>query len=172
MLPCPTASVASADESAPPAAMAANAPLNSRLFMSVVPLPDYSPTTTRLPQLCYIQSLVSKILLVSLGVCCLDQAQTPAASAWKFAVSGDSRNCGDVVMPAIAKGVQQNSAEFYWHLGDFRAIYAFDEDMAPPPQLGLPPKPLSVSTYLISAWPDFIARQMSPFGATPVFLGI
>jgi hypothetical protein len=114
---------------------------------------------------------VNKILLFSLGLCCFAQAQTPA-SAWKFAVSGDSRNCGDIVMPAIAKGVQQNSADFYWHLGDFRAIYAFDEDMAPPPQLSLPPKPLSVSTYLISAWPDFIAQQISPFGSTPVFLAI
>ena len=75
-------------------------------------------------------------------------------------------------MPAIAKGVQQSSAEFYWHLGDFRAISAFDEDMKPPRKLGLPPKPLSVSTYLISAWPDFIAHQMIPFGNTPVFLAI
>jgi hypothetical protein len=113
-----------------------------------------------------------KKILFSLSLCCFAQAQTPAASAWKFAVSGDSRNCGDIVMPAIAKGVQQNSAEFYWHLGDFRAIYAFDEDMAPPPQLGLPPKPLSVSTYLSSAWPDFILHQLSPFGNTPVFLAI
>jgi hypothetical protein len=114
---------------------------------------------------------VNKILLFSLGLCCFAQAQTPA-SAWKFAVSGDSRNCGDIVMPAIAKGVQQNSADFYWHLGDFRAIYAIDEDMAPPPKLGLPPKPLSVSTYLASAWPDFIAQQISPFGNIPVFLAI
>ena len=30
--------------------------------------------------------------------------------AWKFAVSGDSRNCGDVVMPAIAAGVKQSGA--------------------------------------------------------------
>jgi hypothetical protein len=27
---------------------------------------------------------------------------------WTFAVSGDFRNCGDVVMPAIAAGVHQN----------------------------------------------------------------
>jgi hypothetical protein len=35
-------------------------------------------------------------------------AATPAvvgdATVWLFAVSGDSRNCGDVVMPAIAAG--------------------------------------------------------------------
>ena len=100
-------------------------------------------------------------------------AQTPApGDAWKFAVSGDSRNCGDIVMPAIASGARQNGAEFYWHLGDFRAIYTFDEDMVPPASLGLPPKPMAVSTYLISAWPDFIAHQMNSFGNLPVFLAI
>jgi hypothetical protein len=89
---------------------------------------------------------------------------------WKFAVSGDSRNCGDIVMPAIAAGVQQSGAEFYWHLGDFRATYTIDEDMVAPAQLGLPPKPMSVSQYLTSEWPDFIAHQIAPFGDLPVFL--
>jgi hypothetical protein len=44
-----------------------------------------------------------------------------AQDTWKFAVSGDSRNCGDIVMPAIAAGVLKSGAEFYWHLGDFRS---------------------------------------------------
>ena len=57
-------------------------------------------------------------------------AQEPrASSAWTFAVSGDSRNCGDVVMPAIAKKALERTAAFYWHLGDLRAIYKADEDM-------------------------------------------
>lgn len=98
--------------------------------------------------------------------------QTPGPVAWKFAVSGDSRNCGDIVMPAIAKAVRQDGAEFFWHLGDDRAIYTFDEDMAPPAALGLPPKPLTVSGYLTSAWPDFIANELTPFGDLPVFLAI
>ena len=51
-------------------------------------------------------------------------------------MSGDSRNCGDIVMPAIASGVLASRSEFYWHLGDFRAIYAFDEDMVPPALIG------------------------------------
>src|SRR5580698_226758 len=89
---------------------------------------------------------------------------------WKFAVSGDSRNCGDIVMPAIAQGVKQSGAEFYWHLGDFRAIYKFDEDLAPPASLGLPAKEMGVSEYQNSAWPDFIAHQIAPFGDLPVFL--
>jgi len=96
-------------------------------------------------------------------------AQQPAA-AWKFAVSGDSRNCGDIVMPAIAQGVLQSGAEFYWHLGDYRAIYTFDEDLVPPAQLGLPSKPLNIIDYESSAWPDFLAHQIAPFGDLPVFL--
>ena len=97
-------------------------------------------------------------------------AQPPANSTWKFAVSGDSRNCGDIVMPAIASGVLASGSEFYWHLGDFRAIYAFDEDMVPPAKLALPTKPLSIIDYETGAWPDFIAHQLAPFGALPVML--
>jgi hypothetical protein len=44
---------------------------------------------------------------------------------FRFAVSGDSRNCGDIAMPAIAAGVRKDGAQFYWHLGDYRAIYDF-----------------------------------------------
>ena len=90
--------------------------------------------------------------------------------SWRFAVSGDSRNCGDIVMPAVAQGVRDSGAEFYWHLGDFRAMYTLDEDMAPPAQLGLPAKPMTLSQYQGAAWPDFIAHQMAPFGDLPVFL--
>ena len=46
---------------------------------------------------------------------------------WSFAVSGDSRNCGDIVMPGIAEGVRADKAQFYWHLGDYRATYDFKE---------------------------------------------
>ena len=31
------------------------------------------------------------------------QEQPNSGGSWKFAVSGDSRNCGDIVMPAIAQ---------------------------------------------------------------------
>ena len=87
---------------------------------------------------------MKQIAWLAAAISSLAVAQNPAASnstAWKFAISGDSRNCGDIVMPAIAQGVLQSGAEFYWHLGDFRAIYTFDEDMVPPAQLGLPSKP-------------------------------
>jgi hypothetical protein len=49
--------------------------------------------------------------------------------SWHFIVSGDSRNCGDVVMPTIAAHSMRYSPAFYWHLGDLRAIYKIDEDM-------------------------------------------
>jgi len=44
-------------------------------------------------------------------------------------VSGDSRNCGDFVMPAIAVKVKAEGDTFYWHLGDFRWMSQQDEDM-------------------------------------------
>lgn len=86
--------------------------------------------------------------------------------AWKFAISGDSRNCGDIVMPAIATGVLSDGATFYWHLGDFRAMSKIDEDYRRThPQAGMP-------QYLAEAWPDFIQHQLVPFGKLPVFLSI
>jgi len=90
------------------------------------------------------------------------QAQQP----WTFAVSGDSRNCGDIVMPAIAAGVHHDQAAFYWHLGDLRAIYDFDEDFH-----ALHPK-ASIAEYLSTAWIDVQRNQMEGFGTMPVFLGI
>jgi len=90
--------------------------------------------------------------------------------SWKFAVSGDSRNCGDIVMPAIAAGVLHDGASFYWHLGDFRAIYTFDEDLVPPAALNLSMKPLNIISYETGAWPDFIVHQLAGFGNLPVYL--
>jgi hypothetical protein len=99
-------------------------------------------------------------------------ASTPefAPAIWRFAVSGDSRNCGNVVMPAIAEGVRKSRADFYWHLGDFRKIYDFDEDMQHEPEHR--GKPMSIIDYENAAWNDFIKYQLAPFGTMPVFLGI
>jgi hypothetical protein len=94
-------------------------------------------------------------------------SQQPAQGPWHFAVSGDSRNCGDVVMPTIAKGVLQHHAEFYWHLGDFRAMYGVDEDMQK-----LYGPSLAVDEYWRIAWGDFLANQVASFGSLPVHLGI
>jgi hypothetical protein len=98
---------------------------------------------------------------------------SPAAiaqpAAWAFAVSGDSRNCGDIVMPAIAEGVLKHQARFYWHLGDLRKIEDFDEDMVHQPERK---RPMTISQYENQAWNDFIDNQIAPFGSLPVLVGI
>jgi hypothetical protein len=91
-------------------------------------------------------------------------------SVWHFAVAGDSRNCGDVIMPAIAQAAARDNARFYWHLGDLRAIYDFDEDMAQAAKLKA--QHLSISDYERTAWDDFKKSQVAPFGQIPFFLGI
>jgi hypothetical protein len=98
---------------------------------------------------------------------CIARAQGSSNGTWRFAVSGDSRNCGDVVMPAIAKSALENNVEFYWHLGDFRVGNAIDEDMAN--QYG---KTLTAVDYPNEAWGDFVQHQVAAFGTLPVFLGI
>src|SRR6266498_1517870 len=115
-------------------------------------------------------TLIPMKKLASLLFALAPLAAQPGGAPWKFAVSGDSRNCGDIVMPAIANGVLASRSEFYWHLGDFRAIYTFDEDMVPPAKLGLPTKPLNIIDYENGAWADFIAHQIAPFGSLPVML--
>src|SRR5471032_1801012 len=86
----------------------------------------------------------------------------PAEGTWRFAVSGDSRNCGDVVVPAIAAGAKKDGAKFYWHLGDLRAIYTFDQDM-----LAERGGEMSIAGYEKEAWNDFIENQIAPFGGMP-----
>jgi Calcineurin-like phosphoesterase len=123
------------------------------------------------------RGLVASILLFTLvGLAPANsQAQTPrpatsaqATGPWKFAVSGDSRNCGGVVMPAIAAGVKKSGASFYWHLGDFRRLSETDEDIQHQPQYLN--NPLTLSEYRGMAWKDFIASQLGPFGSLPVYL--
>jgi hypothetical protein len=102
-----------------------------------------------------------------------DQAAHPTGTSdrpWNFAVSGDSRNCGDVVMPAIAAGAGKRQAAFYWHLGDLRAIYAADEDYQHDPEHR--GQTVAKDDYLKDAWDDFLQHQIAAFGSMPVFIGI
>jgi hypothetical protein len=49
-------------------------------------------------------------------------------------------------------------------LGDYRAIYSFDEDYkSTHPQA-------TIAGYFADAWPDFIQHQLKPFGDLPIFL--
>jgi calcineurin-like phosphoesterase family protein len=97
-------------------------------------------------------------------------AQQSGGAEWRFFAAGDSRNCGDVVMPAIAESAKRNQAEFFWHLGDLRAISAVDEDIQHQPEHLA--KPLSITEYEAAAWPDFIDSQIAPFGSIPFYVGI
>ncbi len=92
-----------------------------------------------------------------------------ASAQLKFAVSGDSRNCGDVVMPLIAADATQQGAQFYWHLGDFRAMFQMDEDMTLRAQ---PKREMSITDYINAAWPDAIENQLAAFGSMPFYVGI
>ena len=91
-------------------------------------------------------------------------------AVWHFAVSGDSRNCGDVVMPAIAAGALRDHAAFYWHLGDLRATFMVDDDIQQAAKLKN--KPLNISDYQSQEWDDFIENEIAPFGEVPFYMGI
>jgi hypothetical protein len=136
----------------------------------------------------YLQTIVSVFVLVVFGItfCQLRKGGFPTSPAkdtsskiqvisvrpgeWRFIVSGDSRNCGDVVMPTIAAQSSRYAPSLYWHLGDLRAIYKTDEDMeAASAKHGLL---LSCAEYHRRAWPDFIDKQIASFSGTPFFVGI
>ena len=92
------------------------------------------------------------------------------AGPWRFIVSGDSRNCGDVVMPTIAAHSAQFTPSFYWHLGDLRAIYKIDEDMAF--EATSRGQTLACEDYERRVWNDFVEDQIAPFGSLPFYVGI
>jgi len=90
--------------------------------------------------------------------------------SWRFIVSGDSRNCGDVVMPAIAAQSAKFVPAFFWHLGDLRAIYKIDEDMAY--EFKNQGHPLTCDVYERLAWSDYVEHQIAAFGNLPFYAGI
>jgi len=73
-------------------------------------------------------------------------------------------------MPAIAAGVRQEHASFYWHLGDFRKTSDFDEDIQHQPEHLR--KRLSISGYYHIVWTDFLENQIAPFAPVEVYLDI
>lgn len=73
-------------------------------------------------------------------------------------------------MPAVAAGVKKSGASFYWHLGDFRALHNFDEDIQHEQEHLA--HPLGIADYEQIAWDDFLHYQIAPFAPVPVFLGI
>jgi len=127
--------------------------------MSQIPGLNCLPLLVGTPALA---ALAAALLLPQVG-----RAQQ-ATTDWTFAVSGDSRNCGDFVVPAIAAKVKAEKDAFYWHLGDFRAMTGTDEDLQ---SMQPDDKKLTKEEYQPIAWDDFLKRQMASFGDFPVFLG-
>jgi hypothetical protein len=113
----------------------------------------------------FVSGMLLCVLLLYQG-----SSAAQSSNTWSFAVSGDSRNCGDIVMPGIAAGVRADKAKFYWHLGDFRANYDFDQDLLAAPEYRN--KHLAIADYQRIEWQDFISQQVDPFGDIPVYLGI
>ena len=118
-----------------------------------------------------------RTLIVIVAVVCLIPISAQSADknkdapqTWYFAVSGDSRNCGDVVMPAIAEDALKHDVSFYWHLGDLRLIAGPDQDFIE--QRVVKGKPTNIAIYQKEAWDDFIANQIKPWGEVPFYLGI
>ena len=73
-------------------------------------------------------------------------------------------------MPAIATCANSDNAQFYWHLGDLRAIYDFDDDMLQESKVAN--THLTISDYEKNAWDDFYKHQLVPFKNIPFYLGI
>jgi hypothetical protein len=115
-----------------------------------------------------IAAAIALLLFPLVAVAQTAAAETAAqtGTTWNFVVAGDSRNCGDVVMPAIAQGAKANNARFYWHLGDYRLITHFDDDLAQASLMA--GAPLQVGAYLRNAWNDAIENQLKPFDAAGV----
>jgi calcineurin-like phosphoesterase family protein len=114
-------------------------------------------------------SLIAALSLVAINARSADKNQD-APQTWYFAVSGDSRNCGDVVMPAIAGDALKHDVSFYWHLGDLRLIAGPDQDFIE--QRVRQGKPTNLAIYQEEAWDDFIENQVKPWGEVPFYLGI
>jgi Calcineurin-like phosphoesterase len=103
---------------------------------------------------------------------------------WYFALSGDSRDCGNLIVPKIAAAIEKNRetapVELYWHMGDFRRMYDIDCDVLSRLHPGYdcvlrPAGALAINEmgeYLDRAWSNFLDEQIDPFGALPVYLGI
>ncbi|HVX56145.1 MAG TPA: hypothetical protein VHA37_00285 [Candidatus Saccharimonadales bacterium] len=117
-----------------------------------------------MPRITLSLALIASALLIPMASA---QSGQSFPGDWTFAVSGDSRNCGDFVMPAIAARVRAEHDAFYWHLGDFRWISQPDQDLV----AMLNGKDISKQEYRQLAWDDFLSHQAAAFAAIPVFLG-
>jgi hypothetical protein len=108
--------------------------------------------------------------LLALLLATLSANSASSDTTWYFAVSGDSRNCGDVIMPAIAADAREHHVAFYWHLGDLRKISSPDQDFIQ--EQARAGKAADLAFYEDHAWEDFILSQIQPWGKIDFYLGI
>lgn len=113
---------------------------------------------------------ISTAMLVLFGIQPGTAAPKDAPQTWRFAVAGDSRNCGDIVMPAIAADARKHDISLYWQLGDLRKISEPDEDFIA--ERYIQGTPANLADYEEHAWDDFIENQIKPWGDVPYYLGI
>src|SRR5215831_863790 len=107
-----------------------------------------------------VKAIFFVAVIAGILACKLLNAQAPRQT-WYFAVSGDSRNCGDIVMPAIASDAKKHNPAFYWQLGDLRRTSGPDEDfVAEKSREGQPP---DLVEYEKDEWDDFIQNQIQPW---------
>jgi len=83
---------------------------------------------------------------------------------WSFVVSGDFANCGNVIMPAIARWRREKRRSFYWHLGDLRPSISLTKTISMSPSIAA--VQWIEMLYLKDAWIDFIKNQLAIFGST------
>ena len=93
---------------------------------------------------------------------------TAAPSTWKFAVSGDSRNCGDIVDAGHCRRRASKMAP------PSTGTSAITAPSTCSTRITCRLNPDSAQTRIIknAAWPDFINHQLKPFGSLPIFLAI
>lgn len=130
------------------------------------------PRIASFPQISYLLQMIAVQFVCGFILLLGVPLRAQQGSALTFAVSGDSRNCGDIVVPAIAKRALDQGAQFYWHLGDYRAIDEFDDDIVDRRLQAGDRRKLQISEYENLAWDDAIQRQLDAFGTTPVYVGI
>ena len=116
-----------------------------------------------------MRTRIAFLFAIAVLSCSLVIAQAPTQT-WHFATSGDSRNCGDIVMPAIAADAKKHDIAFYWQLGDLRRTSGPDEDFVA--ERAHEGKPADLAEYHKDEWDDFVQNQIQPWGDTPYYLGI
>ena len=80
-------------------------------------------------------------------------------------MSGDARDCGDIVVHGIAATARRNRAAFYWHLGDLRRTFGRDQDMLHQPEHI--ETPLSIDDYHAIERQDSSTTRSRPLARSP-----